>query len=407
MLSFASSPQSTLGAEWELAIVDAEDFSLASRAPEILEALKAEGTDHLQGKIVGEMLTNTVEIVSGVQTDVAGITADLSATLDYLRNILAPRGLDVMCAGTHPFSPWWEQEVTPAYRYEELVNRTQWWGRQMLIFGVHTHVGIANRDHVMPIVRALMAYVPHLEAVSASSPYWAGHDTHYASNRAMLFQQLPTAGLPFQLKNWAEYEDYIGDMLHTGVVDSINEIRWDISPAPGWGTVEIRVCDGIPTVAELAAVTAFVQCLVHDMSQRLDRGEELNFLPDWFHAKTSGAQLATAWTRSSSKTLPATNVWSRTSLLTRWSDWPRSLRNSGARLSWNRCCHLPALEPPTSGRRRYLKKPAVWKTLPVFWLRKCGPENRLAGKSQPHSAACWRSTCSSSGHAAAKPGCSS
>lgn len=283
MLSFASSPQSTLGAEWELAIVDAEDFSLASRAPEILEALKAEGTDHLQGKIVGEMLTNTVEIVSGVQTDVAGITADLSESLDYLRSILAPRGLDVLSAGTHPFSPWWEQEVTPAYRYEELVNRTQWWGRQMLIFGVHTHVGIANRDHVMPIVRALMAYVPHLEAVSASSPYWAGHDTHYASNRAMLFQQLPTAGLPFQLKNWDEYEDYIGDMLHTGVVDSINEIRWDIRPAPGWGTVEIRVCDGIPTMAELAAVTAFVQCLVHDMSQRLDRGEKLNFMPDWFH----------------------------------------------------------------------------------------------------------------------------
>ncbi|WP_151953025.1 glutamate--cysteine ligase [Brevibacterium sp. Marseille-P9724] len=283
MLSFASSAQSTLGAEWELAIVDAEDFALASRAPEILEALKADGNENFEGKVVGEMLTNTLEIVSGVQTDVAGITADLSETLDYLRSILAPRGLDVLSAGTHPFSPWWEQEVTPAYRYEELVNRTQWWGRQMLIFGVHTHVGIANRDHVMPIVRALMAYVPHLEAVSASSPYWAGHDTQYASNRAMLFQQLPTAGLPFQLKNWGEYEDYIGDMLHTGVVDSINEIRWDIRPAPGWGTVEVRVCDGIPTLAELAAVTAFVQCLVHDMSQRLDRGEELNFLPDWFH----------------------------------------------------------------------------------------------------------------------------
>ncbi|OFL68892.1 glutamate--cysteine ligase [Brevibacterium sp. HMSC063G07] len=283
MLSFASSAQSTLGAEWELAIVDAEDFALASRAPEVLEALKADGNENFQGKIVGEMLTNTLEIVSGVQAEVAGITADLSETLDYLRSILAPRGLDVLSAGTHPFSPWWEQEVTPAYRYEELVNRTQWWGRQMLIFGVHTHVGIANRDHVMPIVRALMAYVPHLEAVSASSPYWAGHDTQYASNRAMLFQQLPTAGLPFQLKNWGEYEDYIGDMLHTGVVDSINEIRWDIRPAPGWGTVEVRVCDGIPTLAELAAVTAFVQCLVHDMSQRLDRGEELNFLPDWFH----------------------------------------------------------------------------------------------------------------------------
>lgn len=283
MLSFADSPQSTLGAEWELAIVDAEDFSLASRAPEVLSALEADGNEQFKGRIVGEMLTNTVEIVTGVHTDVPGISADLTATLDHLRSMLQPRGLDVLSAGTHPFSPWWEQEVTPAHRYQELVNRTQWWGRQMLIFGVHTHVGIADREHVMPIVRALMAYVPHLEAVSASSPFWAGHDTEYASNRAMLFQQLPTAGLPFQLKDWAAYNEYIDDMLHTGVVDSINEIRWDIRPAPGWGTVEIRVCDGMPSVAELAAVTAFVQCLVHDMSQRLSRGEELNFMPDWFH----------------------------------------------------------------------------------------------------------------------------
>ncbi|WP_291793485.1 YbdK family carboxylate-amine ligase, partial [Brevibacterium sp.] len=170
-------------------------------------------------------------------------------------------------------------------RYAELINRTQWWGRHMLIYGVHTHVGIDSRAKVLPILNALLAYVPHLQAVSASSPFWEATDTHYASNRAMMFQQLPTAGLPYQFQDWAGYEKYVQDMLHTGVIDQLNEIRWDIRPAPGWGTIEVRVCDGLATTAELAAVTAFVQCLVDDFSERLDRGETLPTMPDWFHVE--------------------------------------------------------------------------------------------------------------------------
>ena len=188
-----------------------------------------------------------------------------------------------MSAGTHPFAQWQSQEVRAKDRYLELVDRTQWWGRNMLIFGVHVHVGIDSRDKVLPIVNALLAYVPHLQALSASSPFWGGTDTGYASNRAMMFQQLPTAGLPFQFDAWSDYEKYVADMLTTGIIDNINEIRWDIRPAPNWGTVEVRVCDGLPTLEEITAITALIQCLVDDFSARLDAGETLPTMPDWFH----------------------------------------------------------------------------------------------------------------------------
>lgn len=281
MVEFARSDRSTLGVEWELALVDPATLDLVPRASEVLDAVAA--VPELEGRVVGEMLTNTVEVVSGVHRGVDGIRGDLGGSVEQLRTITDSLGIGLMSAGTHPFSRWADQQVTDKERYAELINRTQWWGRHMLIFGVHTHVGIDSRDKVLPILSALLAYVPHLQAVSASSPFWDGQNTEYASNRAMLFQQLPTAGLPYQFDAWADYERYVDDMLTTGVIDHVNEIRWDIRPSPGWGTIEVRVCDGMPTLAEVCAVTAFVQCLVDDMSERLDRGETLPTMPDWFH----------------------------------------------------------------------------------------------------------------------------
>ena len=120
-------------------------------------------------------------------------------------------GVDLYSAGTHPFAQWSTQLLTPGHRYEELIARTQWWGRQMLIWGVHVHVGLRHRDHVMPMVSSLLNQYPHLQALSASSPIWAGTDTGYASNRAMMFQQLPTAGLPFQFQTWEEFEAFVDD----------------------------------------------------------------------------------------------------------------------------------------------------------------------------------------------------
>lgn len=282
MVEFARSDRSTIGIEWELALVDASNLDLVPRAGEVLGEVSKAGLDSC---IVGEMLTNTVEVVTGVHTRVADAIDDLRSSVTQLRTITDPLGLDLMSAGTHPFAHWREQQVTDKARYAELINRTQWWGHHMLIYGVHTHVGIDRREYVLPIMNALMCYIPHLQAVSASSPFWEGTDTSYASNRAMLFQQLPTAGLPYAFTEWSQYEKYVSDMLKTGVIDEINEIRWDIRPAPKWGTIEVRVCDGMPSAAEVAAVTAFVQCLVHEFSDRLDRGQTLPTMPQWFHVE--------------------------------------------------------------------------------------------------------------------------
>src|SRR5690606_15741607 len=157
--------------------------------------------------------------VTGVCRTVGEATADLQRSIDELHAVLEPLRVELMCAGTHPFARWTQQKVTDKERYATLIDRTQWWGRQMLIYGVHVHVGIEDRDKALPISRAMLTHYGHFQALSASSPFWGGQDTGYASNRALMFQQLPTAGLPFQFDHWAELEQYVDDMLKTGVID--------------------------------------------------------------------------------------------------------------------------------------------------------------------------------------------
>ena len=151
-----------------------------------------------------------------------------------------------------------------------------------MIWGIHIHVGVEDVNKVMPLIRALSTYLPHLQALSASSPFWAGDRTGYASNRALVFQQLPTAGLPWLLDDWAAFEAYLDDMVRTGVMEDATEVRWDIRPAPRWGTIEVRACDGMSTLPELAAVAALIQVLVEHFSRRLDAGEELTGIQPWF-----------------------------------------------------------------------------------------------------------------------------
>jgi len=194
-----------------------------------------------------------------------------------------PLGVDLMSSGTHPFSQWFQQQVTPdTPRYDTLIDRTRWWGRQMMIWGVHVHVAVEDRRKVLPIIDGLLTYLPHFQALSASSPFWAGETTGYASNRALMFQQLPTAGLPPQFTDWSQYEDMAADLLHTGVIDVIGELRWDIRPSPKWGTIEIRTFDGISTAREIGAIGALSQTLVEHFSRELDAGREVPTLQPWF-----------------------------------------------------------------------------------------------------------------------------
>ncbi len=283
-IEFAGSPRPTLGVEWEFALVDKTTRDLSNTAAQLFDGVRASaGTDLAESRLHKELLRNTVEIVTGVCETVDEAMTDLSETLSVVHKAADEIGVDLYSAGTHPFAQWSSQLLTPGHRYEELIARTQWWGRQMLIWGVHVHVGIRRRDHVLPILTALLNQFPHLQALSASSPIWAGTDTGYASNRAMMFQQLPTAGLPFQFERWEEFEAFVDDQQTTGVIEDLTEIRWDIRPSPKLGTIEVRVCDGVSNLRELRALVALTHCLVVNLEDRLDAGETLPSMPPWQH----------------------------------------------------------------------------------------------------------------------------
>ena len=278
-IDFRDSPRPTLGVEWEFALVDRETRDLSNCAAALFDAATPRLDD--PGRLHRELLRNTVEIVTGVCDTVAEAMEELCSTLAVVVPAAAEVGVDLFGAGTHPFAAWTQQHLTPGHRYEELINRTQWWGRQMLIWGVHVHVGMPAVERVMPVLSALLNTFPHLQALSASSPVWSGIDTGYASNRALMFQQLPTAGLPFQFDTWAEYEGFCDDSLTTGVIEDLADIRWDIRPSAHNGTIENRVCDGVSTLDELAALVALMHCLCVDLDTRLAGGETLATLPPW------------------------------------------------------------------------------------------------------------------------------
>ncbi|MBD0863363.1 glutamate--cysteine ligase [Gordonia sp. zg691] len=279
-IEFDGSPDPTLGVEWEFALTDKVTGDLSNSAAALFAAVGEHHPDHA-GKIHKELLRNTVELVTGICRTTGEAIADLTDTLGIVRGLTEPLGVDLYGAGTHPFAQYSTQLLTEGHRYAELIERTQWWGRQMLIWGVHVHVGISHRDKVLPILDSLLNYYPHLLALSSSSPMWAGADTGYASNRAMMFQQLPTAGLPFQFETWEQFESFVADQMTTGIIDHLNEIRWDIRPSPHLGTIEVRVCDGMTNPTELSAVVALIHCLVVDLDRRLTAGEKLPTMAPW------------------------------------------------------------------------------------------------------------------------------
>lgn len=280
-IDFATSARSTVGIEWELALVDAASGDLVQIADEVLAALaQPDGSEHPQ--ITHELLLNTVELVSRVHQKVPDAVEDLQDQIAQVQTVADPLGVELICAGTHPSAQWFDQQASDSPRYDRLLERTQWWGRQMLIWGIHVHVGVEDRDKVLPLVNGLLTYYPHLQALSASSPFWGGVKTGYASNRALMFQQLPTAGLPWQFGSWANYEEYVQDLVTTEIIHDYTELRWDIRPSPHWGTLEMRACDGLSSRQEIGAVAALIQCLVEHMSTRLDAGEHPMTLQPWF-----------------------------------------------------------------------------------------------------------------------------
>lgn len=275
-IEFRSSPTSSLGVEMELSIVDKESRDLRSAAIEILGRLRP---DHPKAK--HELFQSTLEVITGICSTVSEAKADLRATLDEICPVVEEMDLALMCSGTHPFARWHQQDVSPNDRYHHLIDAMQWPARRLQICGIHVHVGVRSGDKAIAIANALCAYIPHFLAISASSPYWEGHDTGLASVRSKVFESMPTAGIPHQLGSWAEFEQFLATLINAKAVQSIREVWWDIRPHPGFGTVELRMCDGLPTLREVSAVAALAQSLVEWMDSLIDRGYSLPVPSPW------------------------------------------------------------------------------------------------------------------------------
>jgi glutamate---cysteine ligase / carboxylate-amine ligase len=280
-IEFRSSERASLGVELELTLVDRESGALVSAASGILEALGRGHPDGLHPKAKHELFECTIEVITGICQTADEAKRDLATTIAEVRSAAAARGLDLMCAGSHPFSLAHEQEVSPDPRYHALIEEMQWPARRLQIFGIHYHVGVRTAEKSIVIANALQFYLAHLLALSASSPYWEGHDTGLASCRVQVFEGLPTAGLPPVIEDWADFEQFMHTLVAAEAIKTIREVWWDVRPHPNFGTVELRICDGMPTLREVAAVGALVQCLVHRIDTQMDSGTPVYIPREW------------------------------------------------------------------------------------------------------------------------------
>jgi carboxylate-amine ligase len=280
-IPFHASPTASLGIEVELGIVDRKTRELVSGSTEVLAEV---GRDHPDGehpKAKHELFESTIEIITGVCTSVAEARADLEVTLAEVGGVAAERDWVLMCSGTHPLSHWRAQSVSPHPRYAELIDRIGWPARRLAIHGIHFHVGVGSGEKAIAITDSLAFHLPLFLALSASSPYWHGMDTGMASCRTKVFEGLPTAGLPPRLARWADFESLMQTLIQAQAISTIREIWWDVRPHPNFGTVELRMCDGMSNLTEIAAVAAMAQSLVHHLDTLIDAGEPLPTAHDW------------------------------------------------------------------------------------------------------------------------------
>jgi carboxylate-amine ligase len=273
---FNGSERPTLGVEVEVEVVD-QSGALATdtAATKILAELgDTPGYKH-------ELLECTIEVITDVCPTVGEVRRDLGGKIERLVEVADRFGYRIMCTGTHPFSAWADQTVSPDPRYHRLIETCQWTARRLLIFGVHTHVGIGSGEEAIAVANSLATFIPHFLALSSSSPFWQGRDTGLASTRSKVFESLPTAGLPYAMDNWGQFQRFMRTLIGAGTIRSIREVWWDIRPHPGLGTIELRICDGIPTLDETCAMTALSQSLVVWLTERYNAGLELPVHRAW------------------------------------------------------------------------------------------------------------------------------
>ncbi len=193
--------------------------------------------------------------------------------------IARERGVAVAAASTHPFSTWSSQEVTRGERYTQLHSNMAQLARRMLIFGMHIHVGIEDKELLIDVMNQARYFLPHILALSTSSPFWQGRETGLKSYRTTIFESLPRTGIPPSLESWADYTGFIDTLIHTKCIDEPTKIWWDMRPHPKFPTLEFRVCDICTQVDDAVCIAAIVQAIVAKMMKLRDEQHELAALP--------------------------------------------------------------------------------------------------------------------------------
>ena len=271
---FRSNGVLTLGVELELQIVDTETCALTSKAEDLLKALKA------QPKIKPELYLDMIEINTDICRDAKEVESDLGKSVDMLAAEGEKIGVSFASTGSHPTSRYSDSDIYPAERYNDLIDRNQWLTRRWKVYGLHVHIGMGSGDECIRFNNFFMRLLPHLLALSSSAPFWQGYDTGLATCRPTIYEALPTAGLPYFVQSWNEFTALCDTLRKAKAITSLKDLWWDLRPSPGFGTLEIRVCDSPATLAETVALVAFIHGLAYWFK---DHGEWLSQVPQPQH----------------------------------------------------------------------------------------------------------------------------
>jgi len=256
-------PSLTIGIEEEYQIIDPETRELRSYVQQFLEQGQAVLSDQLRP----EFLQSQIEAGTQICADITEAREELLRIRRSILELAEDAGLWVAAAGTHPFSSWVKQQVSPFGRYPELVRFLQDVGRQLLVFGMHVHIGIEDNELLVEIMNQLRYFLPHLLALSTSSPFWHGRETGLKSYRSVVFENLPRTGIPPQFEAFASYRSYVDTLLTTGSIAEPTHIWWDVRPSEKFPTLEVRIPDMCTRIEETLCLVAIVQALVAKLIQ--------------------------------------------------------------------------------------------------------------------------------------------
>lgn len=248
----------TLGIEEEFQIIDPETGELRSRMSQIIEG----GRLILQEQVKAEMHQSVVEVGTNICENIQQAREEVVKLRRMITTLAAKEGLTIAASGTHPFSRWQDQLITDDPRYEKIVSEMKDVARGNLIFGLHVHVGIDNREKAIHVLNTARYFLPHIFALSTNSPFWEGRNTGFKSYRTKVFEKFPRTGIPDYFSSAAEYDDYVNLLVKTNCIDNAKKIWWDIRLHPYFNTLEFRMCDVMMGIDETICLAAIMQALV-------------------------------------------------------------------------------------------------------------------------------------------------